>query len=112
MEEPVKVEDVLKDKVIETTFPNIQRLLKIYICIPQSEAVVEHEFLKMNLILTKKQSVLDNGSLDALMRLCYGKTELHAAYKIQEITPENTKKTGIYFLLSYKSDIFTNRFLS
>ena len=33
----------MKDKVIETTFPNIQRLLKIYICTPQAEAVVEDE---------------------------------------------------------------------
>ena len=56
MKDPVKVEDVLRDKVLETAFPNIQRLLKIYLCIPQSEAVVEHGFSKMNLILTKKMN--------------------------------------------------------
>ena len=55
MKDPVKV-DVLRDKVLETAFPNIQRLLKIYLCIPQSEAVVEHGFSKMNLILTKKMN--------------------------------------------------------
>ena len=76
MEDLVKV-DVLKDKVIETAFPNIQRLLKIYICIPQSEAVVEGGFSKMNLILTKKRTALDD-TLDALMRLSYRKTKLNA----------------------------------
>ena len=84
MEDPVKIEDVLKDKVIETTFPNIQSLLKIYICIPQSEAIVERGFLKMNLILTKKWAMLDNDTLDALMRLSYRKPKLNA-YETQEI---------------------------
>ena len=76
MEDLVKV-DVLKDKVIETAFPNIQRLLTIYICIPQSEAVVEDRFSKMNLILRKKRTALDD-TLDALMRLSYRKTKLNA----------------------------------
>ena len=83
MEDPVKV-DVLKDEVIETTFPIIQRLLKIYICIPQSEAVVEREFPKMNLILTKKLTAPNNDTLDALMRISYWKTKLNA-YKTKEI---------------------------
>ena len=112
MEDPVKVEVVLKDKVIEITFPNIQRLLKIYICIPQSEAVVEHGFLKMNLILTKKRTALDNDTLDALMGLSYRKPKLNA-YETQEIIDTwKQKKTGVYCLLSYKSNIFMNRFLS
>ena len=83
MEDPVKV-DVLKDEVMETTFPIIQRLLKIYICIPQSEAVVEREFSKMNLILTKKLTAPNNDTLDALMRISYWKTKLNA-YKSKEI---------------------------
>ena len=83
MEDPVKV-DVLKGKVIEMAFPNIQRLLKIYICIPQSEAIVECGFSKMNLILTKKQMAFDNDTLDALMRPSYWKTKLNAR-KTQEI---------------------------
>ena len=44
MGDPVTVKDVLKDKVIKTESPSIQRLLKIYICILQSKAAVEHEF--------------------------------------------------------------------
>ena len=84
MEDPVKVEDVLKDNIIETVFPDIQRLLRIYICMPQSEAIVEDGFLKMNLILTKKQTALDNDTLDALMRLSHWKTKLNT-YKTQEI---------------------------
>ena len=83
MEDPVKV-DVLKDEVIETAFPIIQRLLKIYICTPQSEAVVEREFPKMNLILTKKLTAPNNDTLDALMRISYWKTKLNA-YKTKEI---------------------------
>ena len=53
MKDPVNV-DVFRDKDLETAFPNIQRLLKIYFCIPQSDVIVEHGFSKMNLILTKK----------------------------------------------------------
>ena len=53
MKDPVKV-DVFRDKDLETAFPNIQRLLKICFCIPQSDVIVEHGFSKMNLILTKK----------------------------------------------------------
>ena len=84
MENPVKVEDVLKDKVIETASPDIWRMLRIYIYIPQSEAIVEHGFLKMNLVLTKKRVVLDNHTMDVLMRLSYCMTKLNA-YVTQEI---------------------------
>ena len=74
----------MKDKVIETVFPNIRRLLKIYICIPQSKAIVERGFSKMNLILTKTRTALRNDTMDALMRFSYGKTKLNA-YETQEI---------------------------
>ena len=78
MEYPVKVEYVLKDKVIKTEFLIIGTMLKIYICIPQSEAIVESGFTKINLILTKKWTILYNDTLDALMRLSYWQTELNA----------------------------------
>ena len=58
--------------------------MKIYICIPQSEVVFERGCSKMNLILRKKRTVLDNDTLDALMRLSYQKTKLNA-YETQEI---------------------------
>ena len=38
---PVSVEDLLQDSVIETAFPSMQRLLKIYVLIPMTEAIVE-----------------------------------------------------------------------
>ena len=38
---PLSVKDLLQDSVIETAFPIIHRLLKIYILIPLSEAIVE-----------------------------------------------------------------------
>ena len=69
IEHPVTVEDLLDDGVISQTFPNIQRLLCIYLLIPHTEAVVERGFSKMSQIMTKKQSTLDDKSLDMLMRI-------------------------------------------
>ena len=59
-------EDLLQDSVIETTFPSIRRLLKIYVLIPMSEAIAERVFSKMGQIVTKKRTALgDNrGVLD------------------------------------------------
>ena len=37
---PLSVEDLLQDSVIETAFPSIWQLLKIYVLIPMSEAIV------------------------------------------------------------------------
>ena len=48
------VEDLLKDTVVETVFPNIRRLLKIYILISSLEVVVERGFSKMGQMITKK----------------------------------------------------------
>ena len=61
----------------------------------------------MNLILTKKRTVLDD-TLDALMRLSYRKTKQNV-YETQEITDtwKHKKKTGVYFLLSYISVTFS-----
>ena len=60
IDEPVLVEDLLADKTIAVTFPNIRRLLSIYILIPHSEAVVERGFSLMGQIMTKKRCALDD----------------------------------------------------
>ena len=41
---PITTELFLKDGVVEAAFPNIRWLLKLYITIPHSEAVVEEHF--------------------------------------------------------------------
>ena len=74
---PLSVEDLLRDSVIETAFPNIRRLLKIYVLIPMSEAIVERGFSKMGQIVTKKRTALDDDSLEMLMRISYHKTPLN-----------------------------------
>ena len=51
--DPLSVEDLLKDILVETALPNIRRLLRIYVLIPSSEAVVEIGFLKMGQVMTK-----------------------------------------------------------
>ena len=51
--DPLSIEDLLTDTVVETAFPNIRWLLKIYILIPSSEPVVERGFLKMGQKITK-----------------------------------------------------------
>ena len=62
----LSVEDLLQDSVIETAFPSIQRLLKIYVLVPMSEAIVETEF-----------SALDDNRLEMLMQISYNKTPLN-----------------------------------
>ena len=74
---PLSVEDLLQDSVIETAFPSIRRLLKIYVLIPMSEAIVERGFSKMGQIVTKKCTALDDNSLEMLMRISYNKTPLN-----------------------------------
>ena len=49
--DPLFVEDLLKDTFVETAFPNIQRLLKVYVLIPSSEIVIKRGFLKMGQII-------------------------------------------------------------
>ena len=51
--DPLSVEDLLKDILVETALPNIRQLLRIYVLIPSSEAVVEIGFLKMGQVMTK-----------------------------------------------------------
>ena len=56
--------------------PSIYRLLKFYLLIPHSEAIVERGFSKMKLIMTKKRTDLDSKNLDALMHLSYNNEKL------------------------------------
>ena len=66
---PVNTLDLLDDSVVESVFPNIRKLLRLYVLIPQSEAVVERGFSKMKLIMTDKRTRLEPESLDSLMRI-------------------------------------------
>ena len=54
--DPLSVEDLLKDILVETALPNIRQLLRIYVLIPSSEAVVEISFLKMGQVMTKRRT--------------------------------------------------------
>ena len=74
---PLSVEDLVKDSVIETTFPSIQRLLKMYVLIPMSEDIVERGFSKIGIIVMKKHTALDDNSLEILMHISYNKTLLN-----------------------------------
>ena len=68
---PVTALDLLDDSVVESVFPNIRKLLCLYVLIPQSEAVVERGFSKMKLIMTDKRTRLEPESLNSLMRISY-----------------------------------------
>ena len=76
IENPVLVEDLLQDIFVEFAFPNVWRLLIIYLLVPHTEAVVEWDFLKMGQIMTKKRYSLDENSLDLLMRISHNKGSL------------------------------------
>ena len=73
---PVTALDLLDDSVVESAFPNIQKLLCLYVLIPQSEAVVESGFSKMKLIMNDKRTRLEPESLDSLMRISYNSEPL------------------------------------
>ena len=75
---PVAFENPLDDAVLYTAFPTIWRLLKVYVIIPFSEAVVERGFSKMNLIMTQKRCSLDSINLDALMQISFWKKSWRA----------------------------------
>ena len=68
---PVTALDLLDDSVVESAFPNIRKLLRLYVLLPQSEAVVERGFSKMKLIMTDKRTRLEPESLNSLMRISY-----------------------------------------
>ena len=73
---PLSVEDLLQDSVIETVFPSIQQLLKIYVLIPKSEAIAVTGFSKMGQIVTKKHTAQDDNNLEMLMHISHNKTPL------------------------------------
>ena len=73
---PVTALDLLDDSVVESAFPNIRKLLRLYVLLPQSEAVVERGFSKMKLIMTDKRPRLEPESLDSLMRISYNSEPL------------------------------------
>ena len=72
----LSVENLLKDTVVKTAFPNIRRLLKSYVLIPSSEAVVERGFSKLGQIITKKRTSLEDNSLEISMRISHHKDPL------------------------------------
>ena len=74
---PLSVEDLLQDSVIETAFSSIQRLQKIYVLTPMSEVIAERGFSKMGQIVTKKRTALDDNILEMLMHISYSKTPLN-----------------------------------
>ena len=73
----LSVKDLLQDSVIEPAFPSIQRLLKIYVLIPMSKAILERGLSKMGQIVTKKRTTLDDNSLGMLIHISYNKTPLN-----------------------------------
>ena len=73
---PVTALDLFDDSVVESAFLNIQKLLHLYVLIPQLEAVVERGFSKMKLTMTDKRTRLEPESLDSLMRISYNSEPL------------------------------------
>ena len=94
---PVVVENLLDDTVLSAAFPTIQRLLKVYVIIHFSEAVVEKVFSKMNLIMTKRRRSLDSINLDALLQISFWKKKLES-HEIEEVIDiwKNTKNRVIF----------------
>ena len=74
---PLSFEDLLQDNIVETVFPNVWCLMKIYVLIPMSEAFGERGFSKMGQIITKKGIALDNNSLEIWMCILYHKQSLN-----------------------------------
>ena len=91
------VENLLDDTVLSAAFPTIQRLLKVYVIMPFSEAVVEKVFSKMNLIMTKRRHSLDSINLDALLQISFWKKKLES-HEIEEVIDiwKNTKNRVIF----------------
>ena len=69
--EPLTTKELLNDTVVSSAFPTIRYLLKLFILVPMSEAIVEQGFSKMKLIMSDKRTRLDDKSLDALMRISF-----------------------------------------
>ena len=73
---PVTALDLLDDSVMESAFPNIPKLLRLYVLIPQSKAVVERGLSKLKLIMTDKCTRLEPESLNSLIRISYNSKPL------------------------------------
>lgn len=57
---PLSIEVSFEGTVIETVFPNLQGLLKIYVSILSLEAAVGRGFSKMGQIIKKRTALTDN----------------------------------------------------
>ena len=103
-EHPLSVNDILEDNVVSSAFPSIRYLLKLFVLVPMSEAVVEREFSKMKLTLTDKRTRLDNKNLDAQMRMSFNNVTLvpEAVQQIVETWKRQSQRRifseGIYFI--------------
>ena len=95
------VENLLDDTVLSAAFPTIQRLLKVYVIIHFSEAVVEKVFSKMNLIMTKRRRSLDSINLDALLQFHFGKKSWRAneTEEVIDIWKNTKKQSNLYHRL-------------
>ena len=87
---------------MESVFPNIQKLLCLYVLIPQSEAVVERGFLKMKLIMTNKCTRLEPDSLDSLMRISYNSEPLSTEKSTPLLMPRRPVEAVASFLKASK----------
>ena len=45
-EHPLSINDILEDNIVSSDFPSIRYLLKLFVLVPMSEAVVERGFSK------------------------------------------------------------------
>ena len=68
---PLTVNDLLGNSVIKAAFPNIRKLLLLYLLVRQSEAVIERGFSCMKIIMTDDRTTLDSESLEALICLSH-----------------------------------------
>ena len=66
---PLTVADFLGASVVKTAFPNISKLLLLYLLVPQSEAVIESGFSCMKMIMAYKRTTWDSEKFEGLMRL-------------------------------------------
>ena len=80
---PVTAIGLLADSVLTSAFPNIYILLRLYVLVPQSEAVVERGFSRMKLTMNERRTNLDQKSLEALMRI---------SHSTEALTPKEVRK--------------------
>ena len=67
----LSAEDLLQDNIVKTIFPNVWCLMKIYVLIPMSEAIVKRGLSKVGQFMMKKCTVQDDNSLETLMHISY-----------------------------------------